>query len=390
MHAVAALAATPLFVALAVRARLARRRRRPRIIWGPTPIPTIKYWSDACKRRGLESTTVVWPPMAISRRSDFDRLITDFAPTASLLRVLRPYTAFAWVLRNADVISTFFDGGFLAHTPLWRAEFPLLRLARVHVVVSPYGSDVAVPGTLGPFENAMVAEYPMLASDVRDRVRRIEHLARRADFVVRNLQVGYVPRADVFWPTQLAIDCDLWAPAPRPLDVTSDRVRIAHSSNHRAIKATDAIVSAVDALRADGLPVDLDLYEGRPNDDVREGVRGADIVVDQLVGGYGLAAIEGMSAGVPVVSNLAWLGSRRENGALRECPIVDASVATIEERLRALVEDGDVRMVIGEACRSYALRYHSLQTSGMIWEAIFNHLSHGEPLPAALPGVERA
>jgi len=39
-----------------------RRRHRadlPRVVWGPTPIINIKYWSQSVRHLGFESNTVV-------------------------------------------------------------------------------------------------------------------------------------------------------------------------------------------------------------------------------------------------------------------------------------------------------------------------------------------
>ena len=34
--------------------------------------------------------------------------------------------------------------------------------------------------------------------------------ARWANLVIRNYQYGFMPRWDVLWPTQIAIDADRW------------------------------------------------------------------------------------------------------------------------------------------------------------------------------------
>ncbi len=53
-----------------------------------------------------------------------------------------------------------------------------------------------------------------------------------------------------------------------------------------------------------------------------------DIVAEQFLGGYALFAIEGMSAGKPVLSNISWMADdlREELG---DCPIVDATPETL-------------------------------------------------------------
>jgi glycosyltransferase involved in cell wall biosynthesis len=339
----------------------------------------LKYWSEAVRGRGYESTTLVNSVLPINRRGDFDRLIPEFAPRLPALRFLRPYVAALWALRTHDVFCFFFEGGVLAHTPLARVELPLLRLAGKRVVAGPYGTDIAVAGHLGPYEEVVLATYPDLRSRAAAIRARVDHVLRWASFVVKNVQPGYLPRWDLYWPTQLAIDTELWA--PRGPTASREVVRVVHSPNHRRIKGTDALVAAVDELRAGGAPVELVLCERLPNEEVRRVVADADVVVDQLVCGYGIAAVEAFSAGKPVVTRLSWLAPELRSGRwFRDCPAVDASVENVRERLADLVADGDDRNARAAASREYALRYHSYDAVGGVWDAIFRHVWQGEPL----------
>ena len=338
----------------------------------------LKYWSEAMRRRGYESTTLVNSVLPINDRGDFDRLIGEFAPRTSPLRFLRPYVAALWALRRHDVFCFFLEGGVLAHTPLARLECPLLRLAGKRIVVGPYGTDIAVAGHLGPYEEVVLATYPRLR-DEADRIRaRVDHVTRWASFVIKNIQPGYLPRWDLYWPTQLAVDTERWAPGQPDSTRT---VRIVHSPNHRLIKGTDALVAAVEDLRRDGVDVELVLCERVPNEEVRRVVQASDVVVDQLVCGYGIAAVEAFSAGKPVVTRLSWLPEELRRGRwYRDCPAVDASVDDVRERLEPLVQDAEERAARARASREYALRYHSYDAVGAIWDAILRHLWSGQPL----------
>ena len=122
---------------------------------------------------------------------------------------------------------------------------------------------------------------------------------------------------------------------------------------------------------------------------MREAVRSCDIVVDQLIGGYGLAAVEAMSARKPVLSNLSWMDTIfRESEALRHCPIVDTTAETLDDRLRMLVDDPELRARLGAEGREYVGRYHSLEAVGRVWAEIFAHVWQGAPHPAQLSGSQ--
>ena len=307
-------------------------RRRPRLVWGPDPIISIKYWSQALRARGYESTTCVYNVYAIHTREDFDRHRDEFLPRFTYGDLYRDYAIFAWALRSADVFMFFLNGGFLRWTPLRNREAWLLRLAGRRLVVFPYGGDIAVPGHLGPAEEALLRDYPEFVETAEAVTERVDYFARWADVMIRNYQYGYLPRADILWPTMLAIDTAEWSEAPvAATERDGGSVVIVHAPNHRHIKGTARLIEVVEELRSEGVAIELDLIEGRPNHEVRAAVRSADIVGDQFIAGYAMFAIEGMATGKPVLSALAWMDPEvRETEALRACPIVDTDLETAQ------------------------------------------------------------
>ena len=143
--------------------------------------------------------------------------------------------------------------------------------------------------------------------------------------------------------------------------------------------------ATIEELQREGVRVRLDLHEGRPNHEVRRGVQRADIVAEQFMTGYGLFAIEGMSAGRPVLSALSWLDPDLLANLLgRGCPIVDTDLANLSQNLRMLIADPVRRRAIGTASREFALAHHSYDAAGRAWEAIIRHVWNGDPLPAEL------
>ena len=377
-----------LATALAERVPTARRRRRglrPRVAWGPIPLISLSYWSRALEALGFDSQTVVTHHYPGYDRASFDVYTPDLI-AGRRLALLGDYLVMATMLRRADVFVSFFDGGFLYATRAWRLEALAIRLAGKRLVVSPYGGDIAVPGYLGPFEEAFIADYPATVERAPEVRRRVDWLCARADLVIRNLQVGYLPTWDVSWPQIGAIDAELWSGdgSASAADGRAGEVVVVHAPNHRALKATAAVESAVATLRAEGLDVRLDLLEGRTNEEVRRAVADGDIVAEQFLGGYALFAIEGMSAGKPVVSNLGWLDPdlRAELG---DCPIVDADTETLADRLRTLVTDPDLRGRLGRLSRDYALRWHSYDAVGERWAELLTAVWTSRRSPSASP-----
>lgn len=371
------------------------RRRNPRLIWGPVPIISLKYWSEAMRRAGYESRSCVTAYYAINRREDFDVHLDQFAGDDAPSQQGARYRFFAWALRHGDVFIRFFDGGFLRYTPLEWWEPRLLKLAGKRLILSPYGSDISVAGHLGGLEEVQYADYPGLR-DLSDEIqRRVDHSARWADLVVRNWQVGYLPRYDVVWLNQLAIDLDQWAPASAGSDSAGrdQEVTVLHTPNHRHTKGTAYLERAVRELREEGLAVRLELLQGRPNEEVRAALLAADVVADQFLSpGYAMAAVEAMAAGKPVMDNMSGLPPElRSTEAFERCPAVDTNPERLKDDLRRLIENPGLRDELGRAGRDFVERFHSYEVVARIWEQILDHVWRGEPLPEhLLPARRRA
>ena len=362
-----------------------RRQHRlpPRVVWGPTPIINIKYWSQAIRKLGYPSKTLVYDIYQINSKEDFDLTIDDFPPRIPCSRYLKPCFIFVWTLMKFDIFSFFFDGGFMSRTSLRFLECQLIKMAGKKIVVIPYGRDIAVPGHLGVFEESMIAVDPLLVDRGAYTQKRVLYFTRWADFIIRNMQVGFLPKFDLLWPNCLAIDTDLWRTGggASSADGHSEEVVVAHSSNHRLIKGTDILIEAIRELQAENLKVRLDLFEKCFNEQVRTGVLCCDVLAEQFIGGYALSAVEGMSAGKPVLSNLSWhRDDFRRTTCLKECPIVDTSKSQVKDHLRRLVENPRLREELGRLGREYALKYHSLEATGKVWDAIFRYVWWREPI----------
>jgi glycosyltransferase involved in cell wall biosynthesis len=376
-HLAAGAVAAVLYVLVAVpfsrlRRLVARRYgARPRILWGPVAIINIRYSSLADRLHGYRSDTLVYQPYSINRQHDFDYVLERFV-RIPLLGLLVPYAAFIWASLRYDVFGFFFDGGLLAQTPWWRIELRLLKLAGKYIVVYPYGGDARLPSTTrrhGPWH-----AYTEIAPGEEDRDethvrRRLDAFGRHADVILGCADlVEDLPRLDgVFlypFPTHE------WQPAEAPED---EVLTVVHSPNHPHYKGTRYLVDAVDALRREGLPIELVLVQGVPTDEARAIYERADVIADQfLIGAYALFAIEGMALGKPV---LCYLNDRFApyHPEWGECPLVNTAPDTIGENLRRLL-DPRLRQEIGARGPAYAAKYHSLQAVGAQLDAIYRSL----------------
>ena len=122
-------------------------------------------------------------------------------------------------------------------------------------------------------------------------------------------------------------------------------LRIVHAPSDRARKGTDAVLAAVEQLRAEGVEIELELVEGKPRAEARRAYERADVLVDQLVvGWYGGVAVEAMALGKPVVARIDPSALARVPARMRdELPIVHADADDRSPEVLRRLADGTAR-----------------------------------------------
>lgn len=374
-----------------------RDREKPRLIFGPTPIFTIKYIRKAMEERGYEAKTLVYQIYHINTRADYDYYIGDFFPWKSLrtdsllssvfLWFFGRYLIFLWLLRRFDIFHFFFNGGFLIGTPLRFLEVQLLHLAGKKVVVMPYGSDVMDQMRFRSpvFRHHIMAQYPQLAFTKRRIENQINYFCTHADFIIAaGHSVDSMPRWDLLTTNYSPIDTEAWAPGDYRSDADgkNGEVSIFHSPNHRWLKGTEFLERACQDLRQEGYKIRLIIAERMPNTEVQRLLANTDILAEQFgMPWYGLNAIEGMSLAKPVMSDLSdrhYTEPFLRYTGLDECPIVNTPFDKIKDNLRMLIENPKLRRELGEAGRRYVLKFHSYEAVGRMWEAIYRKVWYGE------------
>lgn len=135
---------------------------------------------------------------------------------------------------------------------------------------------------------------------------------------------------------------DRWA-TQRQEREAGKTLTVAHAPSVSAVKGTALILPALERLVAEGV-ITLDLVSGVPSAEMPQVFANADVVIDQMrIGSYGVAAVEAMAAGCVVVGHVSHPIRdliTRQTGA--ELPIVEATVDTIEDTLRALAAESDL------------------------------------------------
>ena len=291
--------------------------------------------SAGLQELGVDSTLLVFNERPFERGFDVNLRLRDTSRASSIpFNLPKQLRALAWALPQFDVFH-FHAGMTLAPR---RLTLPLLRARRKGIVFQSWGSDLR-------WRSASEVPYLKGAGAVIVGSYQTRRLAPR----------GPWPEYDVVPPAIVLRD---WEPSPiEPGDV----LRIAHAPSKRAVKGTEAVLAAVESLRARGAPVELDLIEGVPNREARLRYAAADVVVDQLrVGWYGMFAIESMALAKPVVVHLdADAAAETEEAFGLELPLVRADEGSLEDVLAGLVEVREQLPELGGRSREYVERVHA-------------------------------
>jgi glycosyltransferase involved in cell wall biosynthesis len=297
---------------------------------------------------GLVSDVAVFAPGPLGYGYDVDLHAGIDRPVG--LRMVRRAAFLRRALRRYDVFHFNFGLTLLSVRQLGHVadELALLRRLGKTVLVTYQGCDVR-PKAECPCRNAECLATHQYRQPAADRALRFAH---RVFFLNPDLR-RWLPGAR-FLP-YASVD-------PRVTQVVAppdgDELVVAHAPTDRDVKGTAHVVTAVAALRDEGVPVRLDLVENVGHDEALRRITAADVVVDQLVlGWYGALAVEAMALGRPVLAYIRE-DEPADNPFGDALPIVRTTAATLASDLRALAGDRERRQRLGVAGRRFVEQEH--------------------------------
>lgn len=362
----AALLILPLLLACVV-ARFVRKRR---VGLGPEPLINNVHHAKALRRFGYEATTFVSHLYFVT--DEFNLRWLRGSP-------FNHYALFGFAIFRCRILYIYFNGGPLAWTGLWAIEPFLYKVAGTKVVVMSYGGDVQDFNVHDDvvYRAAYLKDYPdFVRNRMRSRRKQVQRWTRHADWIISGCDwVNYTPYWDTLMLAHFSVDTDQWCvPASEeytiPARFTLERpLRVLHAPNHRAIKGTALLESAIAELRAAGCPIELQVVQRVTNTEMRKLVRQTDVVLEQLViGWYGIFALEAMATGKPVLTYISPELERLYvfNGLLQngELPVIRVDHRNLTDALRRVAENHVDLHQMGRAAREYVLKHHSLDSIG--------------------------
>jgi hypothetical protein len=244
-------------------------------------------------------------------------------------------------------------------------ELNLYRLAGILMFVHYQGDDARQGDRSKALFRISIAanvgtDYYDDASD-RFKRRMIRRMARfcRAIYTVNPDLLHVLPAGSRFVPYS-HIALHEWAPS-YPDAAGGAPLRVGHAPSHRGAKGTEALLRAVDGLRAEAVPIELVLVEGVSHQSVSRLLAQVDVLVDQLYAGwYGGVAVEAMALGKPVVVYIRHEDLGGIPDSMRhELPFVEAEATTLRNQLRQLACMPRSELhALGRRSRIFVERWH--------------------------------
>jgi hypothetical protein len=360
------------------------QQRKPKLLFGTTPVINNKYWSNALKKDGWDSVTLMKNYYSINSSEDFDLYFEDILKKSSFRfkYFCSDYIVLSFILKNFDIVHIPFNGFLFNNKWIKKNEIQLLKKYGCKIIVLPFGGDFyqysKIPNL--SWRHVLQVNYPNLAQEEAIIEKNIKKQTLNADAIITGWATEGLGRWDVLPYNILCIDIDKFCYPSRDFinDGKIGVVRIVHSPNHRYIKGTEFLIEAVSNLQNKGLLLELILIENKTNEEVLNVLNTkADILVEQLVMGYGLSAIEGMSAGIPVLTNLDdehYTRVFRRYSYLNECPILSVTPENIEEKIKILVLNPKLRRKLGTASREYVKKYHSYESAKYMFNRVYEKI----------------
>ncbi len=336
----------------------------------------------ALNRIGIEARGLVISSAVIQSADALEILdMTGRTRLEHLCRVAQHSPNVLAAIRWADVVHYHFDASALPRG----LDLHWVKLLNKPGIAEFWGSDIRVP-EVEAADNAYYArlgdayEYHDMESFTKSRrvQAKFAHAGLACLISCNSLRPYLQP--DLF-PTVYFARQRVWLPefVSSPPDPAQTRPVIVHSPSAPNAKGTPAVLAAIESLR-DHFAFDFRLIQGVPRRQALEMVRDADIFLDQFVlGGYGLAALEAMAFGKPVV---CYIKPSLVTQYPPDLPLVSATQENLVQMIADLLRDGAARHEIGLRSRAYVEKYHdAIKIAGelkAIYEDLLRRRSRGD------------
>ena len=311
------------------------------------PANQAGYAVAALRRLGHEAELWDYEPNVLGYPADRSIDIRSGDPTIF-------WRTFREALDRFDVFHFHFGRTLFPDTwgglpPLW--DLPIYRILGKKVFHTWHGSDCRIRRIHLEVNPWSYYRTSQIRADDDRTTKVIEVFRTYADrmFVVSPDYLHFVPDAEILPRT---IDLAEW---PEQAPEQRAAPRILHVPSRRGTKGTEAILAGIERLRQDGLAFEFELLEGVPHEEARRAIRAADIVIDNVVtGDYETVSLEAMASSRVAIANIQAESAK----TFPDAPVYSVDPESFAERLRALIDDLDLRRALAARGRAYVAGRH--------------------------------
>lgn len=323
--------------------------RAPRILHGTADVAgQASLLARELRARGYHSYSLIYNPTSWRDRPD---VMIDTLAVGGWRRAARQGAGLARALPTFDLFHIHFGRSLLYN----HLDLPLLHQLGKSLVFHFRGSEIRLQATERRIRELRMPESPPPnRSFCWQRAWRLTMARRYGALILVSTPdlLDVVPEA-VHLPVALRLDDFVVSSRPAPRRC----LHVAHSPTDPAVKGTRYLEAAVERLRDEGLPIELDIIQHIPQTEVRARMLQADVFVDQLgIGWYGNASVEAMAQGIPTICYI------RDDltGRLGPSPFIQAGKHDIAQALRMVWHDRDLLAVHAERGRRFVEERHEV------------------------------
>lgn len=334
---------------------------------GPYPIINNIYHKKALQNKGYKVETFVYTTYFIT--DDFDINLSDknlFKKLFALINLAFKY----------NILIIYFNGGPLSILGYGRLEPFLYKLARVKMILLPYGSDIQDMSRSNNlyFKHVMSMDYPSYKFKRVDVAKQIDLWTQKADFIFSGCEwVDYMYYWDQLMLGHFSIDLEdkRFIKNNSSTATKSKSFKVLHAPNHSSIKGTSFFVDAIKELKEEGFNIELIIKQKVSNEEIIEATHCVDLVLDQLViGWYAMLSIEAMSCNKPVMCYLRddLITLYKTADLFKDCPIINANIENVKEKIAWCYNNRVELNSMAKKGRHFVRRNHSLESVGDVFD----------------------
>ena len=244
----------------------------------------------------------------------------------------------------------------------YHLDLPLYRFFNKKVFHHYLGKDVKLYGESVARYSISNMYYSSGSSEEASKSDRKKLKRLKFETKFSDVQIVCSPVYEEFVPNSilipLAIDLSKYKYDPKAF--VPDRLKIMHAPTSRDNKGTQFVINAIDKLVDEGYDIEFILAENVMHERLLIMYRECDIFIDQVLGGYGTAAIEAMAIGRPTISYLRDVHFNNDKfpGGI---PITVAHKDTLYFVLKEMISRKEELLTIGQECREFVERYHDVR-----------------------------